>query len=263
MTDQGLAPATVRKAYLLLSAALASAVDNGLTPLTPCRKLKLPAFDTPEMRFLDPDEIRLLARAIIDRYRALVLTASYTGLRFGELAGVRRDRLDTLRRTIRVEESLAEVRDEFVFKGPKSEASRRTLSIPTFLVEELARHLSTFPNESGLILTAQQTIPFDEPTSGLGSGNRLSGNRSARRPPSITSATPTPPSSPPRANTPRSVRPGSDAPRSRRRSTPTAISSRDSTRRPPTGCMRRGEGRRSRLSGHGSSPLELTRYPSL
>lgn len=160
LTDQGLAPATVRKAYQLLSAALASAVDNGLIPLTPCRNVKLPTLDTPEMRFLDPDEIRLLAETIDDRYRALVLTASYTGLRFGELAALRRERLDALRRTIRVEESLAEVRGEFVFKGPKSEASRRTLSIPGFLVDELARHLAAFPNETGLIFTAQQDGPM-------------------------------------------------------------------------------------------------------
>src|SRR5690606_17851308 len=116
-----------RKAYQLFAAAMAAAVDNGLIPVSPCRKVDLPQIETPEMRFLKPEEIKILAEAIDERYRAMVLTAAYSGLRFGELCALRVDRLDTLRRTIRVEESLAEVRSQFIFKAPKSEASRRTV----------------------------------------------------------------------------------------------------------------------------------------
>lgn len=77
-----------------------------------------------------------------------------------ELCALRVGRLDMLRRTIRVEESLAEVRSRFIFKAPKSEASRRTVSIPGFLVEELAQHLATYPDGSGLLFTAQAGGPI-------------------------------------------------------------------------------------------------------
>jgi len=154
LKGQGLAPATTRKAYQLFAAAMAAAVDNGLIPLSPCRKVDLPQIDTPEMRFLEPGEIRLLAESIHERYRAMVLAAAYSGLRFGELCALRVERFDALRKTIRVEESLAEVRSQFTFKSPKSEASRRTVSVPGFLVEELAQHLATYPDSSGLIFTA-------------------------------------------------------------------------------------------------------------
>ena len=46
-----------------------------------------------------------------DRYRLMVLLAAYCSLRFGELAGLRRARIDLLRRTIHVEESAVELHD--------------------------------------------------------------------------------------------------------------------------------------------------------
>jgi integrase len=157
--DRGLSPATTRKAYQLLSAALTAAVDNGLIPLSPCRKVNLPRLQTPEMRFLEPEEVKLLAESIDKRYRAMVLAAAYSGLRFGELCAMRTDRFEALRRTLRVEESLSEVRGEFIFKTPKSEASRRTVSVPAFLVAELARHLTQYPDSSGLVFTAPSGGP--------------------------------------------------------------------------------------------------------
>ncbi|CAN5870976.1 site-specific integrase [soil metagenome] len=160
LKDQGLAPATTRKAYQLLAAAMAAAVDNRLIPLSPCRKVELPQIKTAEMRFLDPAEVKLLAGSIDEQYRAMVLTAAYSGLRFGELCALRVERLDALRRTIRVEENLSEVRSQFIFKSPKSDASRRTVSVPAFLVDELAQHLSTFPDSSGLLFTAQNGGPI-------------------------------------------------------------------------------------------------------
>jgi len=156
----GLAPATTRKAYQLLAAAMSSAVDNGLIAVSPCRNVKLPKLKTSAMRILEPAEIRNIADTINEHYRALVLTAAFTGLRFGELTALRIDRFDALRRTLRVEESLAQVRGEFIFKEPKSDAGRRTVSLPSFIVEELAQHLATYADGSGLIFTAPDGGPL-------------------------------------------------------------------------------------------------------
>lgn len=156
----GLAPATTRKAYQLLAAALSDAVDNGFIPLSPCRNVKLPKLTTSVMRVLEPAETKALAGAIDERYRAMVLAAAYTGLRFGELAALRTERFDALRRTVRIEESLAEVRGEFLFKPPKSDASHRTVSVPSFVVEELAQHLAVHADGSGLIFSAPSGGPI-------------------------------------------------------------------------------------------------------
>lgn len=156
----GSGPATTRKAYQLLAAALSDAVDNGLIPLSPCRNVKLPKLTSPEMRILEPAEIKALAGAVDERYRAMILAAAYTGLRFGELAALRIERFDALRRTIRVEESLAEIRGQFMVKSPKSDASRRTVSVPSFVVEELAKHLAERADGSGLLFTAPSGGPI-------------------------------------------------------------------------------------------------------
>jgi len=157
---EGLAPATTRKAYQLLAAGLSSAVDNGLIPVSPCRNVKLPKIKTSTMRILEPAETMALADTIDERYRAMVLAAAYTGLRFGELAALRTERFDALRKTLRVEESLAEVRGQFLIKPPKSDASRRTVSVPSFVVEELAHHLAMHADDTGLVFSTPAGGPI-------------------------------------------------------------------------------------------------------
>ncbi len=152
---RGYAPATVRKAYQLLAAALDAAVESGLIGRSPCRGVKLPKLETTgEIRFLDASEISHLAAAIDSRYSAMVLAAAYTGLRFSELRALRADRFDALRRTIRVVASIVESKGQFYFEEPKSEASRRTVRVPPFLVDVLAAHLATNGDDSGLIFSA-------------------------------------------------------------------------------------------------------------
>ena len=111
--------------------------------------------DTTEMRFLDHDEVDALAGVIVAKYRALVLTAAYTGLRFAELAGLRAKRLDLDERRLTVAETLVEVRGRQLFKGPKTAASRRTVVLPGSLVDVLAAHLGEWPAVGdGLVFTS-------------------------------------------------------------------------------------------------------------
>ena len=77
------APATIAKAYQILSRCFRVAVTDGLIPRTPCREIKLPKNDQVEKRFLSTVEVELLADTIEDRYRAFVLMGAYTGLSLG------------------------------------------------------------------------------------------------------------------------------------------------------------------------------------
>jgi len=127
----GYSASTVRRAYTLLQLALDLAVEDGRLARSPCRRIALPRIEQSEKRFLTIEEVEQLAATIRPRYRAFVLTGAYTGLRPGELAALRTDRLDLLRRQLRVEEPL------------KTPAARRTVSFPLFLAEELGAHLAT------------------------------------------------------------------------------------------------------------------------
>jgi integrase len=143
LSARGLAPATVQKAYQLLGKVLGAAVDAGMLAQSPCRRVPLPKVEREEMRFLTSAEVATLADAIDRRYRALVLVAAYGGLRIGELAGLRRSRVDLLRGTVTVAEIVVEVRGVLHVGPPKTRASRRTVGLPRFVAEELAAHLAS------------------------------------------------------------------------------------------------------------------------
>jgi len=79
LSSQGLAPATVQKAYQILGKVLGAAVDAGMIPQSRCRRVPLPKVEREEMRFLTPAEAATLADAIRPAYRALVLVGAYGG----------------------------------------------------------------------------------------------------------------------------------------------------------------------------------------
>ena len=141
---QGLAPATVQKAYQILGKVMQAAVDGGLIATSPCHKVSLPRVEPEEMRFLTPEEIAQLAASITPRYRAFVLLKAYGGLRLSELAGLRRARVDTLHSSVRVAEQAVEVRGHMHFGPPKTRAGRRTVPLPRQVTEELVGHLAQY-----------------------------------------------------------------------------------------------------------------------
>lgn len=138
-----LSTSSVRRHVLVLSVILQAAVADGRIARNPCAGVKLPAETARKMRFLDAPEVVGLADAITEHYRPLVLTAAYVGLRWGELAGLKLDRVDLLRRTVRVEEQLLEVNGKLQFGPPKTKAGVRTVTIPAALVDVLAEHFAT------------------------------------------------------------------------------------------------------------------------
>lgn len=152
---KGLAPATVRKAYQLFERIMQAAVDARYIPQSPCRNIPIPKLTQEEMRFLRPGEITQLASTIDPRYSALVWVAAYAGLRMGELAGLRRWRVDLLRSEIRVSEIMVEVKGELIFGPPKTNRSVRTVRLPGVVRERLEEHLEAYTEPaSDLVFTS-------------------------------------------------------------------------------------------------------------
>jgi integrase len=141
LTVRGLAPATVHKAYQLFAKTMAAAVDGGMLAQSPCRGVALPKVEHEEMRYLNPVEIACLAEAIRPGYQALVFVGAYGGLRIGELAGLRRSRVDLDAGTVDVAETVLEVEGRLLFGPPKTRAGRRRIGLPRRVVDELALHL--------------------------------------------------------------------------------------------------------------------------
>jgi integrase len=141
--DSRLAARTVRRALGVLRAMFAYAVAGDLLVRSPYRRIKLPRVEPRARRVPSADELSLLVDAIPESYQTMIYLAAVLGLRFSEIAGLSVRRVDMLRATISVAETVT--RDAHgcpVFGPPKSEASRRTLAVPPELVARLARHFA-------------------------------------------------------------------------------------------------------------------------
>jgi integrase len=152
---QGLAPATVVKAYQLLSKVMTAAVDAGMLAQSPCRGVPLPKVEREEMRFLNPAEIAHLADKIHPAYRALVFVGAYGGLRIGELAALRHSRVDFAAGIVDVAETVNELKGKLVVGPPKTRASRRKVSLPLGVMEELADHLRALGRPTDQVFKAR------------------------------------------------------------------------------------------------------------
>jgi integrase len=151
------------KAYRLARAMLNTAVEDGLLRANPCRVKGAGTEHAAERPVAMPDDVARLAEVIHPKYRAMVLLAAYCSLRFGELAGLRRARLDPLHRTVTVEEVAVELSGgRVVFGPPKTSASRRVVSMPPELVPlidlHLAEHVSPWPD--ALVFTDLEGKPL-------------------------------------------------------------------------------------------------------
>jgi integrase len=159
LTADGLGPGTIRNVYRTLARVLAEAEAARMIPRNPAHRVALPKSSKQRMRFLEPVGIGTLADAIQPRFRALIFMAGYSGLRWGELAALRLERLDLLRGSVDVRESFSEIGGRLVVVGTKS-GERRTVPLPRSLCQILSEHISLYSNSDGLVFTAPAGGPL-------------------------------------------------------------------------------------------------------
>jgi integrase len=82
------------------------------------------------LRFLTVAEVRRLAVAVGPGYRALILLGADGGLRIGEMAGLRRKRLDLAAGVVEVAEVVTEMHGHLDLGPPKTSAGRRRVGLP-------------------------------------------------------------------------------------------------------------------------------------
>lgn len=156
-------PSTVAKAYRLLHAVLATAAADELIVKNPCVIAGAGVERAPERSVITVAEVWALADVVEPRYRALVLTAAFAGLRRGELFGLTRNRVDLLHRTVTVAEQRQQLRDGTLVVGPpKTAAGLRTVALPGPLVGELEAHLAMYcgGDADALVFTGEKGGPL-------------------------------------------------------------------------------------------------------
>jgi integrase len=157
-------PSVAPKSYTLLHQILRQAVDDDLLLKNPCRIPRGGSEHSQEQRYATLSELHRLADAVPERFRALVLTAGYAGLRFGELAALRCWDLDLEIAVLVVRRKRIRLANGDVMEGPpKSHAGLRSVALPRVLTEELRQHLAVFgnPEPRDYVFTSEEGEPID------------------------------------------------------------------------------------------------------
>lgn len=193
LNDEGLSGSTIRQCWLLVNGVLEDAVDNDMIGKNPARKAELPDEASHEEKtIIGPEEVEALANAIPPHLSAMVRFVGYTGLRFGEAAGLETDRVfvevpgvevvtldvavdrygvDGLREFegyVEVTKALKEVngrvRDEdgrLRLGKPKTDATIRDFPLDPDLVMLLAEHYAHYGDgEEGLLFRSTAGTPL-------------------------------------------------------------------------------------------------------
>lgn len=145
-------------AYGLLRTILGQAVRDELLRSNPCHIRG--AGNVKRAKKIEPAslaELEALTAAMPERYRAMVLLASWCGMRFGELAELRRGDVDLKLGVIRVRRAVVRADGEVIVKKPKSDAGIRDVAIPPHLLPVLTDHFAahTAPGKNGLLFPAR------------------------------------------------------------------------------------------------------------
>ncbi|MBR3919833.1 MAG: site-specific integrase [Clostridia bacterium] len=173
---EGLAPKTLVNINLFLHKSLSYAVAEGHISSNPAEAINLSRGQKPQIEILTRDEqAQLVSASYKHRYGVFVRLTLFTGLRLGELLGLRWEDIDTkacllhVRRTLNRlnkkerPQSPGEATTEIVIQTPKSENSFRSIPLlPTVMQELIAWKMSQANdrfvagenyNDSGMLVT--------------------------------------------------------------------------------------------------------------
>lgn len=127
-------PTTVARAYGLLAGLLDAAVRDRRIHSNPARGVKLPKKAKKRRVYLTHRQVATLAEEARTR-RVLVYFLAYTGVRWGEAAGVRLKDLDLRRRRVNIIDNAVDVGGTIIVGTPKSHRVR-SVPLPAFLAAE-------------------------------------------------------------------------------------------------------------------------------
>ncbi|HVB00526.1 MAG TPA: tyrosine-type recombinase/integrase [Acidimicrobiales bacterium] len=139
--EQGLSPKTVRHVHTMLHKALHDAVRWGHLARNPAERADPPRPKTPEMHVWSPDELWAVLKFVeSDRLYAAWLLFGTTGMRRGEVLGLRWREIDLKNKQRAVIRALVVVNREVLVSEPKTAKGRRTVALDTTTAFELERH---------------------------------------------------------------------------------------------------------------------------
>lgn len=138
MLKQGRAPRTVVQAYRVLSSSLTQAVRWQLIATNPAAAVKPPRVERATLDVPDREAVLAIMEAAKGSWlEPPLLIAATTGLRRGELLGLRWREVDLKKGLLRITAAVQRVDGDLLLVEPKSARGRRTVGIPEMTVKLL------------------------------------------------------------------------------------------------------------------------------
>jgi integrase len=140
--EEGYAPQTVKHIHRVLHRALRDALRWNLVARNVCDAVDAPRVPKQEMKALSVEQaLQFLAAAKGDPLESLYVLALTTGMREGELLGLKWEDVDFARKTVQVRRTIARIpREGFKVAEPKTPKSRRSIHLTDLALESLERH---------------------------------------------------------------------------------------------------------------------------
>lgn len=167
--EMGTTTPTLRAhAYGLLRSILGAAVQDQLIGVNPAHiRGAGNAKRVHKIKPLSIAELESLVAAMPAKYRAMTLLAAWCGLRFGELAELRRGDIDLKNGVIRISRAVVRADGQTIVATPKSDAGTRDVAIPPHLLPALKDHLRdtiTGGGRNGLLFPAADGVSHLAPS---------------------------------------------------------------------------------------------------
>ena len=141
LLEKGLSSRTVRLIHTMLHKAFDYAVSLGYLPRNVCNVVSLPRVEKIETHALTLDQVRqLLEAAKGHRVEALFVLALVTGMRRGEILGLKWSDINFTEGVIHVQRSLVDVKGGVVESKPKTARGYRAIVLPSFVIDVLKKH---------------------------------------------------------------------------------------------------------------------------
>ncbi|GIM86012.1 site-specific integrase [Salinispora arenicola] len=147
---------SISQSYRFLRMVMNTAVREGIVARNPCQVPGAGTIRVAERPVATPAQVVALVDAINPRYRTAVLIAAWCGLRRGEIAGLRVSDVDLAERTITVRKNRIELlhAPSSAHDGdPKTEAGKRTVSIPPHVIPVIRLHLDKYAGRERLFIS--------------------------------------------------------------------------------------------------------------
>lgn len=175
--DSGLSAKTIRNMAIILKQAMQQAVADGLIQQNCSLYVSLPKVVQKEIQVLTHEQKKNLIRAsYYYRYGVFVRLTLCTGLRIGELLGLKWEDIDFQKSELKIRRILQRCKNydsnlktstSIFFDEPKTKKSKRTIPLPPNAIEDLRKWMERQQSETGnteYVVTDQQGKYIEQST---------------------------------------------------------------------------------------------------